>query len=136
MNKDIRADVNLDVTNVAFDKISDDNSGLLKAFITLYKAKTIVEIGVAFGSTTKHLCEAAKETDGHVFGFDIWEPHYDFKLDYIQYESGYYTYDISFQDFEIGDTIETINNTANIYSCCGDILDKDYMRCPTCQEHC
>jgi len=22
------------------------------------------------------------------------------------------------------------------YSCCGDLLDKDIMICPTCKEHC
>jgi len=52
------------------------------------------------------------------------------------YFSGDYDYEISFDEFEIGDTASSIENTANIYSCCGDILDKDYMMCPTCHEHC
>ena len=45
-------------------------------------------------------------------------------------------YDIDFDDFEIGDPAHKICERANQYSCCGDILDKDYMICPTCQEHC
>jgi hypothetical protein len=50
--------------------------------------------------------------------------------------SGDYDYEIEFDGFEIGDTSESICNSANIYSCCGDILDKDWMICPTCKEHC
>ena len=32
----------------------------------------IVEIGVQFGDTTVHLCEAAKMTNGKVFGYDFF----------------------------------------------------------------
>jgi hypothetical protein len=49
---------------------------------------------------------------------------------------GDYDYEIEFDEFEIGDSISSIENAANIYSCCGDLLDKDYMMCPTCYEHC
>ena len=47
-----------------------------------------------------------------------------------------YDYEISTNDFEIGDSLKEIYNASDIYSCCGDILDRDYMICPTCKEHC
>ena len=50
--------------------------------------------------------------------------------------TGDYDYEIAFDEFEIGDTASSIENSADIYSCCGDILDKDYMICPSCKEHC
>ena len=40
------------------------------------------------------------------------------------------------REFEIGDTVGDILRAADFYSCCGDVLDKDYMICPTCKEHC
>jgi hypothetical protein len=54
----------------------------------------------------------------------------------VAFDSGDYFCDIDFDEFEIGDTSQSICNSANIYSCCGDILDKDHMMCPTCYEHC
>ena len=45
-------------------------------------------------------------------------------------------FEIEFDEFEITDSLSTIENRADQYSCCGDILDKDYMICPTCKEHC
>ena len=47
-----------------------------------------------------------------------------------------YDYGIDFEDFNIGDNLSTIEKHSDIYSCCGDILDKDYMICPSCKEHC
>jgi len=47
-----------------------------------------------------------------------------------------YDYEISTEDFEVGDSIQQIFSRADIYSCCGDVLDKDIMVCPTCKEHC
>ena len=29
-----------------------------------------------------------------------------------------------------------LDEDGNRLSCCGDILDPDYMICPTCREHC
>lgn len=49
--------------------------------------------------------------------------------------SGDYNYDISIEDFEIGDTVNQIVKNADIISCCGDIVDQDYMMCPSCKEH-
>lgn len=43
---------------------------------------------------------------------------------------------IQFEDFQVGDTPSEICSSSEYYSCCGDILDKDYMMCPTCYEHC
>jgi len=39
-------------------------------------------------------------------------------------------------EFDIKDTAPAILSVTTFYSCCGDILDKDYMICPTCKEHC
>jgi hypothetical protein len=67
--------------------IHDDNdySGIIGSLIYLCQRKTIVEIGVAAGSTTKVLCENAAKVGGHVYGFDVWERHglynqFDFAL--------------------------------------------------------
>jgi len=43
---------------------------------------------------------------------------------------------IAYDDFEVGDSAEEICRNAEYLSCCGDVLDKDYMICPTCYEHC
>ncbi len=39
-------------------------------------------------------------------------------------------------EFEVGDSVSQIMRAATFYSCCGDPLDKDYMMCPSCKEHC
>jgi len=39
-------------------------------------------------------------------------------------------------EFQVGDTSSEILRSSAFYSCCGDILDKDLMICPTCHEHC
>jgi hypothetical protein len=52
------------------------------------------------------------------------------------YFSDDYDYEISTDDFEVGTPLSKICDAADMYSCCGDILDKDYMICPTCKEHC
>lgn len=39
-------------------------------------------------------------------------------------------------EFEVGDPIGDIISASTFYSCCGDILDKDIMMCPSCKEHC
>jgi len=49
--------------------------------------------------------------------------------------SGDYDYEIEFDDFEVGDTVQLIVSRANTISCCGDIVDTDYMMCPACSEH-
>src|SRR5215207_7811409 len=52
-----------------------DYALLLESLLVYSKAKTVVEIGVAYGYTTSLLCRGAKATGGHVFGFDIWQTH-------------------------------------------------------------
>jgi hypothetical protein len=54
---------------------------------------------------------------------------------YVSYTNDY-DYTIEFDDFNIGDTLSEIEQYSEMYSCCGDILDKDYMICPSCKEHC
>ena len=53
----------------------------------------------------------------------------------IQYE-GEYNCSILAKEFEVGDEMRDILKASDFYSCCGDILDKDYMICPSCKEHC
>ena len=45
-------------------------------------------------------------------------------------------FEISLDDFEVGNPMYMIYQKADQFSCCGDILDKDYMICPSCKEHC
>ncbi len=54
------------------DLFSVEQGELFYGLIKLIKAKTIVEIGVDWGSTTRYLCEAAKYTGGTVYGYDEW----------------------------------------------------------------
>lgn len=54
------------------DSYSIEHGELFYSLIKLIKAKTIVEIGVDWGSTTRYLCEAAKSTGGIVHGYDEW----------------------------------------------------------------
>ena len=72
---------------------------LFKSLIVLTQAKTIVEIGVAFGSTTEWLCKGAKLVNGHVYGFDIWETYSvninkEYENDYDLYSNSKY-YNVS-----------------------------------------
>ena len=61
----------MDETN-AWSSLSEEQGLLFNSLIQLNKSKTIVEIGVAYGTTTAWLCDAATKTDGHVYGFDVW----------------------------------------------------------------
>ncbi len=49
---------------------------------------------------------------------------------------GDYQMGIDVDDISLTDTAADIERKADKYSCCGDILDEDYMICPTCKEHC
>jgi hypothetical protein len=45
-------------------------------------------------------------------------------------------YEILFDEFEVGETLANICRKSTEYSvCCGDVIDRDYRICPTCQEH-
>lgn len=52
------------------------------------------------------------------------------------FESGDMSCSIYADEFEIGDSVSQIMRAAEYYSCCGDLLDKDSMMCPSCREHC
>jgi hypothetical protein len=52
-----------------------DYGNFLGQLVSFNKCKTIVEVGVCGGDTTKFLCWAAKNYDGHVYGFDLWDVH-------------------------------------------------------------
>jgi predicted O-methyltransferase YrrM len=51
---------------------STEQGMLLQMLAQTINAKTIVEVGVAWGGTTKYLCEAATITGGHCHGIDYW----------------------------------------------------------------
>jgi hypothetical protein len=45
-------------------------------------------------------------------------------------------YEILFDEFEVGEALHIICQRATEYSvCCGDVIDKDFRICPSCQEH-
>lgn len=54
---------------------SNEYGPLFSSLIQFNNMKSIVEIGVARGTTTAWLCKAAADTGGYVYGFDIWEKH-------------------------------------------------------------
>ena len=47
---------------------------LLATYITFCNYKSIIEVGVQHGHTTRELCKAAKITGGYVYGYDYFEP--------------------------------------------------------------
>ena len=51
----------------------DDYTHFLKSICKFGRYQNIVELGVQFGNTTVRLCEAAKFTNGKVFGYDMFE---------------------------------------------------------------
>ena len=52
------------------------------------------------------------------------------------YFSDDYDYEIDLDNFDIFEEKHKIFQKADIYSCCGVILDRDIMMCPDCKEHC
>ena len=74
---------------IQWGKLSKEQGELFKSLIILTRSKTIVEIGVAYGTTTKWLCEGAVVTGGKVRGFDIWESR-DSSKDSYENEYGKY----------------------------------------------
>jgi len=48
---------------------------MFKSIIRFNEAKTIIEVGVAQATTTRYFCEAAKQTGGFVYGYDLWDTH-------------------------------------------------------------
>ena len=55
--------------------------------------------------------------------------------DNISFE-GEYQMSIEVSEISLTDTGADIFRKADNYSCCGDVLDEDYMICPSCKEHC
>lgn len=56
-------------------EFSKDHGPLFESLIALNQAKVIIEIGAAFGSTTKYLCAGAAKTGGIVQVYDVWGRH-------------------------------------------------------------
>jgi len=46
-----------------------------------------------------------------------------------------YEYSIEWANFKIGERLDFICLKADLYSCCGAIVDQDWMMCPICKEH-
>lgn len=59
----------------AWEKHSNEYGPLFSSLITFNRLRTCIEIGVARGTTTAYLCEAVRNTGGHVYGFDAWDKH-------------------------------------------------------------
>lgn len=57
------------------DLNSIEQGELFESLIKLNNCKKIIEIGVAWASTTRYLCRGAKSTGGFVYGYDIWEEY-------------------------------------------------------------
>ena len=89
---------------------------------------------------TKSKTELNQEKLNHLISLGV--ELQDYNLEDIKYAKAYvsftdgYDYTTEFDDFNIGDSLEEIEKYSNVYSCCGDILDTDYMIYPTCKEHC
>lgn len=59
----------------------------------------------------------------------------DYGLIFFKYDGNYY--EISEDEISIGDSINSIISSSQAYSsCCGEILNTDWMICPECKEHC
>jgi len=58
-----------------FEEKSLEHGNLFKSIIEYNHFKNIVEVGVALATTTHYLCEAAKITEGFVYGYDIFDIH-------------------------------------------------------------
>lgn len=58
-----------------FKQCSEEYGSLLQQLIYFNRYKTIIEIGVACGTTTLYLCKGCSINNGKVFGFDIWAKH-------------------------------------------------------------
>jgi len=66
-------------------------------------------------------------------------------VDQVSYGDGHYCISFEYDDYdryiEIKDedikeySFEDIVEEADMWSCCGDVLDQDTMRCPSCKEN-
>ena len=54
----------------------------------------------------------------------------------IAFDGEYVGSEIDIDDIEYTDTAADIERKATYFSCCGDELDRDFMICRTCGEHC
>lgn len=59
----------------------------------------------------------------------------DHDTEEVSYHFDGYDYRISWDDFDVTDSMTRIKSSSDLYSCCGDVVDQDYMMCPTCKEH-
>lgn len=55
-------------------KSSEEFGPLMQQLVCFNKYKTIIEIGVAYGTTSLYLCNGCKN-GGKVYGFDVWNTH-------------------------------------------------------------
>jgi hypothetical protein len=96
---------------------------MFKSLIRFNEAKVIVEVGVAQATTTRYFCEAAKETNGFVYGYDLWDTHglyNQFQTLFTKDKCEGYLNDFGFTNYELTqidsksqlfkDTIDTKHN--------------------------
>ena len=84
-----------------------------------------IDVTIQIGATFKHL------SDG-----DITAERATKRIDSILTEFGeQYRIDNINQPYVDGEGYE-LNDYMERLSCCGEVLDNDYMMCPNCKEHC
>ena len=57
-------------------------------------------------------------------------------VDCVIFDGDYDGSQIDMDYILLTDTANDIERKADYISCCGAVLDKDYMICPECKEHC
>lgn len=58
-----------------FIKSSSAYGPLIREIVKYTRARNCVEIGIAYGTTSKYICEGTATHGGNLFGFDIWSNH-------------------------------------------------------------
>jgi hypothetical protein len=66
-------------------------------------------------------------------GFTDVEDYGGEEICFIDYDG--YSRSIFLSEFDTTSSAKEILCSAVIYSCCGDVVNKDYMICPSCKEH-
>jgi len=108
-----------------FTEASAKIGPFLENLISYCYCKIVVEIGVAYATTTAYLCRGAQKNNGTVYGFDIWEQHGLFN----QYRalgsketSEEYLKDLNIYNFKLHKIDSKTNDLANILNTI-DLID-------------
>ena len=71
-----------------------------------------------------------------VHSFEVQVDKGQVTLPSVEFSDTHHDYTAETHLFSLEDTAKEVISRSDIYSCCGDVLDKDIMICPTCKEHC